>query len=599
MKNNTVSSNDYQLFLFKAFLWLCLAWGAFTLTLIGFFYASFIWICFGILGLWFYQKAIRIGISLRISGELLIVSAALTILVTTFSLFSNPTVFVGRDQGSFSEAAARLAQNHQLAFSTPTSQEFFKLHESGRALNFPGFYYNNNGQLVTQFSLVYISWLALFFAVFGPTGFIVANALLLFTFFLSLYLLLRMFCKPSAAIPMIILAGTSFVFMWFSKLTLSENIALPLLWIALLSLMLFIKNPRRLYYFSFLAAIFLLCFARIEGFALLFSSIIIIFFNKEALQFIQEESATRILFPALTFMIFFLLNLYVDFYFYKEIAKALLPSVTTPQAKYLGEIKNNILPTFYTGKIFYLYGLLGFFITGGISIAFQFWKSNFYKLVPFFLALPTFLYFFDSQITPDHPWMLRRFMFSLLPLAIFYTGLLFSEFFENNNDSPSLKKYRFSAIAIFLILLAMNMPAFFMYLTYSDNKNMLSQVATLSTKFQDNDLILIDREASGDGWAMLSSPLNYLYHKNAVYFFNNQDLARLDISKFSKVYLIAPDGQVPFYLTSTIGEDLKQIDSYSFHTTRLFSESNSRLSDVMLPQKKDVQISGKIFEIEK
>jgi len=599
MKHIKLSSEDYQIFLLKSLLWTGLAWGAFVFALVGFFYASLIWLLFALAIIWLTRKALEARVPLGISRELLLASIASILVVIVFSFFTQPSVFTGRDQGSFSEAAARLAQNHQLKFSTPTSNEFFKLHESGRALNFPGFYYTKSGAMITQFSLVYIAWLALFFAVFGTTGFIIANGLLLFTFFLSFYLVLRLFMKVTSAAPIMLLVATSFVFMWFSKFTLSENMALPLVWVTILSLMLFLKSQRKLHYLVFLSSVFLLCFTRIEGISFLIASIVIISLNKPAKEFVKENVAMRFFLPALILFAAFAANTYVDVYFYKEILKALLPTVTTPQATYLGEIKNNILPAYYTGKVFYLYGLLGFFTISGISIIFKLWKKEFYKLVPFFLTLPTYVYFFDSQISPDHPWMLRRFAFSLAPVAIFYTGLFLGRLFETSAQEKISGHAKRIAMLIFAILLAMNLPAFLKYVTYTENAGLLQQTKALSAKFSSNDLILIDQQASGDGWSMLSGPMNYLYGKNAVYFFNNQDLTKLDTSKFSNIYLIASDTKVPFYKNSTLGEKLTQTDEYVLSTVRLNAEKNSTSGKISLPEKKAITVTGKIFKISK
>ena len=600
MSSDELSPKDYQIFSLKTLLWLSLAWGGFVSALAGFFYASIILTVVGIAGVWLTVKALKLGVSLRISRELMFASMTFLVVVIVFSVFSEPSVFTGRDQGSFSNAAVRLAQSHKLEFSTPASSEFFKLHEPGRALNFPGFYYTKTGGLITQFSLVYIAWLALFFAVFGATGFIIANGLLLFTFFLSFYLLLRLFLKTSSAIPIMLMTMTSFVFMWFAKFTLSENMALPLVWMTILSLMLFLKNQRRLYYLVFLSSAFLLCFTRIEGIAFLVASIVVISLNEKANAFIKEKTTTRFLLPALLLLMAFIANIYIDAYFYKEILKALLPSVTSPQAKYLGEIKNSVLPNFYTEKIFYLYGLLGFFIVGAISTVFHFWKKEFYKLVPFFVILPTLIYFFDSQITPDHPWMLRRFSFSIVPAAIFYTGIFLGAWLEKTDRTKKTSsKLSILAVLIMTLLLAMNLPAFLKYVTYAENRDMLSQTQAISSKFSSNDLILVDRQASGDGWSMLAGPMSYLYGKNAVYFFNNQDLAKLNTSAFSNVYLITSNEQAPFYRSSTIGGKLTQVDEYTINTSRLDIQQSNTLDKVLLPEKKAISISGKIFKVAK
>ncbi|MEI7891425.1 MAG: hypothetical protein WCI36_05700 [bacterium] len=598
MKNRELSSRDYQIFLLKSLLWLGLAWSSFAFALAGFFYASLIWITVGAFGIWLTKRAKDLRVRLKPSRELFFASIATLLVAIVFSAFSGPSVFTGRDQGSFTEAAVRLAQNHKLEFSTPTSDEFFKLHQPGKALNFPGFYYTKNGDLITQFSLVYISWLALFFAVFGTLGFAIANGLLLYTFFLSFYLLLRLFLKTTTTIPIMLLTTTSFVFMWFSKMNLSENMALPLLWVAILSLTLFLKNQRNLYYFIFLFSIILICFTRIEGFAFLIAAIAILALNEDAKTFIKEKLQSRLFFPIGVLLLALIANTFVDIYFYKEILKALLPQVKTPQAQYLGSSKHNILPTFYFEKVFYLYGLLGFFAISAISVAYKLWNKEFYRLMPFFITIPTFIYLFDSQITPDHPWMLRRFMFSIAPVAIFYTGMFLGRLYETKSDTKN-NTGKVAAIAIFAILLAMNMPAFSKYLTYSENKNMLAQTEALASKFTANDLVLIDQKASGDGWSMISGPMNFLYAKNAVYFFNIQDLSKLDTSKFSNVYLISPDTQVSFYLHSTIGKRLTQIDSYNLQTTRLDIKDVTKIGDVILPDQKNVTVTGKIFKLAK
>jgi hypothetical protein len=332
---------------------------------------------------------------------------------------------------------------------------------------------------------------------------------------------------------------------------------------------------------------------------LLVSSIIVIALNKDARTFIRNKTTTRFFLPLIFLLGAFFANIYVDVYFYKEIIKALLPSIVLPQAKYLGEVSNNILPNFYTFKIFYLYGLLGFFIVGASSIISSFHKKEFYKLVPFFIVIPTCVYFLDSQITPDHPWLLRRFMFSLLPVAIFYTGLLIGRWLEKKPHEKNVQLHKISAVLIIMILLAMNLPSFLKYVTYIENKGLLAETRTLSSKFSPNDLILIDQQASGDGWSMLAGPMNFLYGKNAVYFFNNQDLAKLNTSSFSNIYLISPSEKVPLYLNSTIGSKLTETYNYSLSTTRLDIEQANTLDETVLPEKQEISVTGKIFLIKK
>ena len=164
-------------------------------------------------------------------------ASIIALSVTLIFLFwSMPTIFSGRDQGSLSEAAIRLTENHRLTFSSPISEEFYKIYGPGRALNFPGFNYNFAGQLITQFSPGYISWLAAFYAVFGLSGWAVANGLTFFIFLISFYLIARRFLPFGPALTGLFLILTAFIFPWFLKFTLSENLAWALFWFGILQL---------------------------------------------------------------------------------------------------------------------------------------------------------------------------------------------------------------------------------------------------------------------------------------------------------------------------------------------------------------------------
>ena len=598
MNDNKLSFTDYQIFLYKALFWLSLAWGGFLFAMSGFFYAPIIWILSIVFGSLMIRLTTKHGVNLKPSREMWIACLSIATIAIIFSCFSTPTIFSGRDQGAISEAAIRLSQNHALYFSTPGSDAFFQLHGQGRALNFPGFYYTASGSLITQFPLVYIVWLALFFSLFGIAGLTIANAVLLFLFLISFYLLIRLFLETWAAMPAMLFAVTSFVFMWFTKYTLSENMALPLLWMSILTLMLFLKNQRKLYYAALMATMILLCFTRVEGFAFLAISLIVIYCHEDTRNYVKENLLYRFFLPAGIFLLAFIANAIIDINFYRELAKAILPNIKQPQTQLLGSLNENALPALYTVKILFIYGLLGFFVFGIISIATYTWKKHIYKLVPFFITLPTFIYLFDSHISSDHPWMLRRYMFSLAPVTIFYSGLLIGEWLERKPSEKNAFAVKIFALIISIVLLAGNLPSFVNFLPYSENKNLLEQTKQFSGQFSSNDLVLIDQQATMDGWSMMTGPMSFLYGKNAVYFFNVQDLARLDLNKFSNVYLVAPSSQIPYY-TNMMGPRLTKVNDYSLYFSKLNIQQNSTLESVNFPAKKDFTVDGEIFKISK
>jgi hypothetical protein len=74
----------------------------------------------------------------------------------------------------------------------------------------------------------------------------------------------------------------------------------------------------------------------------------------------------------------------------------------------------------------------------------------------------------------------------------------------------------------------------------SENKDLLPQIKEISQNFGPRDLILVDRLATGSGWSLASEPLNSIYGRQAVYFFNADDLKVINQSRYDNIYLITP-----------------------------------------------------------
>lgn len=573
---NKIFDSDYKIFAIFASFLLLLGWLGFFASLFGIFYGwLFATFLFGGLATVIY---FTIKKKINVSRESAIVAAILAGIILFFSFFAEPTIFSGRDQGSISEAAIRLAQNRQLEFSTPTSVEFFKIYGPGRALNFPGFHYLENGNLITQFPLPYIAWLGIFFAIFGIKGLIIANAILFFIFLTSLYLLARMFLSLKWSALVLFLTITSFPFFWFFKFTLSENLTLMLFWTGALLLAIFLKNKNSFYFWPMLFAFGLLVFARIEGFFIFAIAAGILFFNSESRKFLLNNKIKKIALPTLFLATIAIINTFVNLPFFKEIGKAFLKNAPNIQPD---------LPFSQVWLIFQNYGILPLALSGFLGIIYFLKKKRWDKLIPFFLACPAFFYFINPHISSDHPWMLRRFVFATLPALIFYATLFLHSLYKKNKKITS---YFLLAILFFL-----NAPAFAKYATFAENKNLLTETEKISAKFSARDLILVDRLASGDNWAMITGPMNFFYNKNAVYFFNPDDFAKLSISQFNKIYLITPDANVNFYKNSPIGNRLGGSENYSIITKKLSSGANSDA----LPEIKENKTTGKIFEIKK
>jgi hypothetical protein len=286
------------------------------------------------------------------------------------------------------------------------------------------------------------------------------------------------------------------------------------------------------------------------------------------------------------FLIYFW-NLSVNLAFYKNLVKSVLKPFL--QTSGLG-FNLESFSFGYVLNVFLNYALLGFLVLGlvGIFYAFQSKKTN--LCVPFLVLSPTFLYLFLPNISADHPWMLRRFLFAVIPACIFYSVWFLEQFF--------LKKIYFYLVAG--ILLFSNLAVFVPYLNFVPGKELLSQTQALSSKFQKNDLLLIDREATGDPWSMPTGPMHFLFGKQAVYFFNPQDLLKINLQNFSNIYLIVPEKNISFYQKSVLGDKLELQEKYVLKNNLLVvSQTKEDFLQFKLPEKKEELIHGQVYLFKK
>lgn len=592
---------DYAFALRMTLFWVFLASFCFLLALSGFFHAwivasfSLSALAFGIY-ITFKQKWLR-----GVTWEFWSITFFSIIVAAAIVWPTVPTIFSGRDQGSISQAAISLAQNHSLRASSEAGMTFFEIYGPGKALNFPGFFYDGSGNLISQFPLGYISWLAAWFSLFGITGLVLANGVLVALTLFCGYFFARNLLSPKWSYVFLALLATSFPFFWFSRFTLSENLALPLIFASLCGLLPLLRTPSKAALTVFLTSLLFLPFVRIEGFLLLFTGAVIILFSPTARSFISANLKNRIIYPLLGFLIVFVINIFQDYAFYHEIGKVifsslhdvLLPTAIDSTQSSLSHLANVI-------SIWHIYGIIGFIIVGMVCVAYLFTEGHFFRLIPFFFTFPIFYYFVDSNISSDHPWMLRRFAFAALPISIFYTSLLISRIYERKCVSKYAKTaFVCISILLFSILFYYNLRAVFPLATYAENSKLLEQTGVLSSNFSNNDLVLIDRLASGDAWSMISGPMHSIFGKNTAYFFNINDLEKIDRAHFNNIYLIVPNESLQTYETLLSQDILKETSNYSLLIDKLETQDIDSAKNVRFPKMEQKEINGKIFIYEK
>lgn len=572
-------------------------WFVFLLALFGIFLSPLIILGAGLIG----ALILFIGGKILIQAplDLKIVLLVSVLFAALIGYFSEPTLFSGRDQGSISEAAFHLVQNGQLAFSTQASRSFFQIYGEGAALNFPGFAYVKGGDLITQFPLGYTAWIGSFVSLFGLLGFTIGNAILLFLFFLTLYGLLRLFVHPYYAFAGLGLALFSFLPTWFAKITLSENLAVFLFTFLVFSFILFLREGKFISYVGILLSAGLFAFTRIEGFAFLLLALIIISFSRHGRNIWKNYPWKSLVFPGFFFLFIFLRDFFINLPYYKVIGKALLKFSHQLGG---GDIVGDIASAggfFPLGSVFFLYGVFTLFIIGLFGILFFIKEKRFILLLPAAIAFPTFIYLFDPNISLDHPWMLRRFLFSLFPTLLFSATVGLALLFAREKTFPIARprgKRLFFVSLIFLGLIALEYPAWSYGLPFAENRTLSKQVAVFSEEFSDADLVLVDQNATGDGFSMLPSAAQFFSDKNMVYFFNPHDLAALDITPFTHTFLLVPEGDQGRYI-SVFGNRLVFKKTVTFSSERFENTSLEDGTAVRLPKKISRETRNLLFEI--
>ncbi len=494
-----------------------------------------------------------VGLAKANDSVRLMMIGALALLAVVIVFQTEPTVFTGRDQGSIALAAVELAQGHELAFRSAASDAFFGIYGPGRALNFPGFAYTETGALITQFPLGYISYLGLFVSWFGTTGLAIANGFLFvlsgWTFF---ELSLRFVTRRNALLGTALFA-TSFLPLWLSQMTLTENLALLIFLALSLALVRFDQDEDSRFLPIVILLGFLFAMTRIEGFVIAPLAFLYIL-SRPTLRARLFALPKRWAIPALLFLAFlFLRDLFMNLPFYTMIGKAALKYWHEVSSAVGDESEPSLGPTLLS------YGLFAVFLGGIASLAFGIMKRRFTLLIPVLLALPTFIYLVNGHISDDHPWLLRRYAFTLFPLFLLATVVLWQSL-ETTFRAERQRMFGFVCFAFFLVL---QIVPGYRALATVEYRTLAAQANGFAERFDDRDLVLIDRAATGDPFAMIAGPLASLEEKNAVYFFNPEDYARLDRSGFDHVYLLATEDSLGRY-AEAFGNDLLPVEVVSF-----------------------------------
>jgi hypothetical protein len=555
---------------------------------LGVFFVWYMWASWILICILLYLK--KILVFPRPSQEMIfymLIAATFSLLVAFFTV---PTIFGGRDQGALAHAAIQLAKNHHLISHSTESATFFDVYGYGQALNFPGFFYTPDGGLLTQFPLPYITFLAGFFALFDVAGLTVANSILLISFIISITCVARYYLSQKMTILFLGLLLTSFSIGWFAKFTLSENLASALLWSAVFLYLSLKKDPSRVTYVTLFITVSILLFSRLEGiwFGVIFAFLIIK--NTATRAFLAKDPWWHLIFPLTVLFTIGCVVAIMSMPFIITMTRVFFDTTTaSPSASHTPFF----IDTFSSlANIYMAYGLLiPLILTAIFSVCALRYKKMRPYLFPIVIMLPLFSYYLFPHISDDHPWMLRRFVFALLPTTILISTFLISLI-------PHKWSYRrlMQTIIVTIIILT-NIPAFFTFFTYAENHELDKQLSEFAQQFNENDLVLVDKNAAGSGWSMIDYPLRSLHNVSTVYFFNPKDIEQIDTSKFDHIYLVTPNTKKAHY-EKELSRYIHYANKYIFIAEQLSIEKDPSFP-IVFPHKEKKVIRGTIYELKK
>jgi hypothetical protein len=466
-------------------------------------------------------------------------------------------------------------------------ENFFDIYGESKALNFPGFQYNSEENIESQFLPGYPSWLAIFYQLFGLNGLKFANLIPFMTLILSFYLIITktllliknvepkecvLNCKNKNCWTRLDQAeqfgwlGAVFLITFmplviFYKFTLSEIYFASLTWFSTYLIIRYLENKLFRKFKLIFIPLFSMLFIRIEAVAIIFAFLLIMI-GKDFNHLKQARFQLFFVFSG----IILLSIVWLEPNFFINAVKGIseisgLNANAIPESHettLLGKLLPDDWKNFYSLKIWFNYNLAPFFLMTGTFLIF-FFKSVFKNkkfgdkkaqaIIPFLLLSPTFIYLVDANISLDHPWMLRRWIFTIVPIIFFYSTFFLFYLRQKN-------KVFFRLITTFIII--GNLALFTVpsqeangqwnnFLTFSQNKNLLTQTQELAKLFGKDDLILISQKTSGSGWSLISEPMRNIFNRQAVYFFNAKDYAELDHDDFKDIYLITSEPEKFLY----------------------------------------------------
>lgn len=557
--NIAIPRFEYQFIIFS--LWfVCISWAANLMAMFSLFYeqillAALILIT-AVAVLFFHKKHFTPSVASKQNILALIFIIAFSIFT---SLYFHDTLYGGRDPGIYSTNAIYLSEHHTMLLESPINDLI------------PSFLSPNNyiktsdGKLLSQFHFGYISWVAIYYSLFGLAGIQFSNLLPLFVGLISIYLIGKELRNSYVGLGAVLTFSATYPLIWFSRQTVTEIFFMAFFWFGVLCCLYIQQRRHNLYYISSLLAFGMLPFIRIEGlilFGFYFLFLLYDFSSKGMWSSNQRTTSNKGLnyysdsknhdrfhflknkFPVLLWFVFILTSaLLLYYYFFMQ--TRYLGVIDAVFAHFSGGMTSAVTETVPLDKTAIRYHfpefvymalseynlqlpLISIFLVFIASILRMDANSKKQLLVIFFM-LPGFLYLLSPFITLDQPWFLRRYIATTIPGAFLLLSLVIHD----------LSKQKALYISLISLVMIMNIYTAYPILLFSENQGMITNVGKISDQVDSNDLVLVDRYAAGS--YKLADPFFFVYSKPALWWDANSLVklkSNLNVSRFDTVYIL-------------------------------------------------------------
>jgi len=472
------------------------------------------------------------------------------LFVIFFSLFiaafAHESFLGGRDDGEYSNWAYYLAQHGTYRLKETNTPEALITALVRPGITKPDFHFG------------YISWLALHGAFLGIEGIKIGNFLPLIIGLLSLYFIGKKIGNKKVGIFTILMLSTSFVLIWYSRQTMTETFSLTLIWFAILSLLKAYQEDKSNLFVISLLSLGLFLFTRPEGMWILTMLLIAIPF----LCLLQRKTwllDRKVLSVLIIIVLFFLYySIFIQPVYFQQIPEGIEIFIADLFRRTFeistGEDISFISkqPTFYILNVLGAYNmLLPILLSIPVILkAFFSWRrqKNTLILLICFLVAPTFVFLFRLTLFYDHPWMLRRYLPTILPLSCLLTALFLEKF-----------SGKFKYILLFLIL-ADNLLISAPILTFAQFNGIVnSQIKNIAKSLPDEAVVLCEKDAFG-----FRAPLRFIFGKRTIFTYENEVNSFLNKVTSQSVYVVAAEegGMLSFLPSGSAELISKQIVRY-------------------------------------